>query len=68
MSVILVFILILWAWYGDWRFSLRIGHASWPKIDFLLLVYYDVGRYSLLCEKVKTDLQRGLRSAGLHNV
>jgi hypothetical protein len=67
MSVILAFILVLWAWGWFREFGLRTGHARWSKIDFLAGVYFDVDRYSQCGGNFKTCYQPARGMVGLHN-
>ena len=67
MSVIVAFILVLWAWGRLGEFELRTGHARWSKIDFSLSVYFDVDRCPLIGRNVEICCRRGRELGGLHN-
>jgi len=67
MSVILAFVLILWAWGGAGTFSTRTGHGNPSKIDFLFDAYYAVARYTRASRNCEMRFQKARKLSGLHN-
>jgi hypothetical protein len=66
MSVILAFVLILWAWGGVGTFSTRTGHGNASKIDFLFDAYYAVARYPRAGRNFEMCFQKARKLSGLH--
>ncbi len=67
MSVILAFILILWAWGRFESFAICTGHGNGSKIDFIVDGYFDVAAYPGAIENFETSFPKRKLLTGLHN-
>jgi len=67
MSVILAFVLVLWAWGRFELFAICTGHGNGSKIDFLFDAYCVVARYTWAGRNCETRFQPAKVTTGLHN-
>jgi hypothetical protein len=67
MTVILAFILVLWAWGRFELFAICTGHGNGSKIDFIFDGNFDVAAYPGMIKKLETRFPKRKLLTGLHN-